>query len=578
MSTYTAYNSFTELSFRRCPVPLNTEMMTLRVAIEVALAVLAILVGFALPRLGDARFRQFERVAGRIARRPTLVLLMVGLAAPIARIAMLPWMPVPVPAIHDEFSFLLASDTFASGRLTNLTHPMWIHFETFHVDQKPTYMSMYPPAQGLILASGRVLFGHPWFGVCLSMGIMCGAVCWMLYGWLPPGWAMLGGFIVVTRLGISSTWMNSYYGGAAGAIGGALALGALPRLMRHPGPRSAALLATGLVILANSRPYEGTLIAVPVLIILIVWACGKAGPPVRTLFRRIIVPASVLLVLAATAMAYYNWRVFASPLTLPYQANRAAYAVAPVFLWQSPRPEPVYHHKVIRDFFLDTELVDFLKARTLVGFFDGLLRKLLYIIFLYWTPAALITMIMLRRVVHDRRVKPLLIIACVFSAGSLLNAFSAPHYFAPATALIYAVLLQAMRHFRNWKPGGEPVGLSLVRTIPAVCLLICVLLLSVVPYPPQPGLPRDRFQRMLEGMAGRQLVLVRYTADHDPNSTSNVEWVYNAADIDASRVVWARDMGEVQNRELIEYFKGRNVWLVQPDLNPIRLEAYSEGL
>jgi hypothetical protein len=53
------------------------------------------------------------------------------------------------------------------------------------------------------------------------------------------------------------------------------------------------------------------------------------------------------------------------------------------------------------------------------------------------------------------------------------------------------------------------------------------------------------------------------------------EWVYNEADIDGSKVVWAREMDSVQNRKLVEYFKDRHVWLVEvgrdgssPELKP----------
>ena len=325
--------------------------------IEAALALILVLMALVCPRLGANWFGSLERRFVALAERQRLSVLVVAAAALILRAAVLPVLPEPQPYVNDEFSFLLAADTFAHGRLANPPHPMWVHFETFHVIQQPSYASMYPPAQGLALAFGQVTTGHPFVGVCLSVALMCAALCWMLQGWLPPPWALLGGLLAVMHFGIFSYWADSYWGGAMAAIGGALVMGALPRIKKSPRIGDALLMGFGAAILANSRPYEGMVFCLPVGVALIAWVLRRPRPPLKLVAARVAAPMALVLGLATLATCYYFWRVTGSPFRMPYQVDRATYSVAPYFLWQSPRPEPVYHHQALHDFYTHNDWI-----------------------------------------------------------------------------------------------------------------------------------------------------------------------------------------------------------------------------
>jgi hypothetical protein len=193
------------------------------------------------------------------------------------RLALLPIYPIPKPAVADEFGYLLMADTLASGRLANPPHVLREHFETRHVLQQAHYASIYPPGQGLILAADQAIIVHPWYGVLASTGRMWSAVVWMLIGWMEAPWALLGGCMLFVRLGVFSNWMNSYMGGCVPAIGGAIALGALPRLMKTSRATFGAVLAAGLMVIISARPYEGLLFSAAVFAILLTWILRR-GP------------------------------------------------------------------------------------------------------------------------------------------------------------------------------------------------------------------------------------------------------------------------------------------------------------
>ena len=124
-------------------------------AIDCGLTAVAVAISFAWPRLGVGWFTRVEALFGRFARRKRLAVISVGFSALFLRLAILAVVPVPLPFVPDDFSFLLQADTFAHGRLSNPTPAMWTHFESIHVTMQPTYTSMYFPGQGLLLAAGQ---------------------------------------------------------------------------------------------------------------------------------------------------------------------------------------------------------------------------------------------------------------------------------------------------------------------------------------------------------------------------------------------------------------------------------------
>ena len=282
------------------------------------MTLLALAFALLWPRASAKWFGGLESRFRRIARRKRAAVLVVGLAAVAARLAVLPVLPAPQPTIADEYSFLLGAETFAAGRMTNATPPLWKHFDTLHALEKPTYMSMYPPAQALFLAAGIALARQPFLGVLLGIGLMCAAICWMLQGWFSPGWALAGGCIAVARFAVFNYWANSYWGGAVAALGGALVLGALPRIVKSERTTDALLMGAGLAILANSRPYEGLVLSLPVAAVMLswLWKKRKVGSLGRATVR-VVLPLSLLLIVTAAAMGFFFWRVTGSPFEMP---------------------------------------------------------------------------------------------------------------------------------------------------------------------------------------------------------------------------------------------------------------------
>ncbi len=526
--------------------------------------------------LASLELAPLERFGNRLAARKNLAVFLVGFSLFVIRGACVLVSGVPLPRYHDEFSYLLAADTFAHGRLTNPPHSMWMHFETYHVIWHPTYMSMYPPGQGLILALGKVL-GYPWIGQLLAASLMAAAICWMLQGWIPPHWALLGGVLVVARLGLLSYWTNGYWCACLPALGGALVLGALPRIKHHARWPDAVIMAVGLFILANTRPYEGFLLSLGVAIALFAWMFGKHRPPAQVSVARVVLPIVLTLAPLAAWTGYYYYRVTGSPFRMTYDLNRATYAMGRYFIWQSPWPQKTYTNATMRAYY-ERELKEATEGQTIRGFIRRARVKLYYFWLDFLVPPLPFVLIALPWAARDRRMRVPWMIGGIFVAGLAVETWFLPHYFAPATALLYLILMQCVRHLRWFRWRDQPVGMTIVRAVSVVYVgtVLLRIALAVAHIHPERewqhgDMDREFIVHRLDALPGEHIVLVRYAPDFDLDR----EWVYNRSDIDASKIVWARDLGPGKNQELLSYYPGRQFWSVKGDESPPRLEPYA---
>jgi hypothetical protein len=502
-----------------------------------------------------------ELLLGAIGSSQRLAVILSGALSLLASAAIW-WFGYPyAPHLHDEFSHLLQADTFAHGRLTNPTHPFWQHFESFHIIQQPTYASKFPPGQGLMLALGQVLFGRPIVGAWLSSALASAALCWMLFAFVSPRWAALGGLLAAVHPLLLS-WSRTYWGGALAACGGALVLGAAGRLRSAPRIRDGLLLGIGLALLANTRPFEGLVFSIAVLCALLAARFRQDRTGFLLFLGRCTLSAGVVLAPAGAAMGYYNWRVTGNALRLPYQVHQETYTIASPFLWQAPRPEPHYRHPALRDLHVLWELRSYEEERSLAGFGKACVPKLARLVHWYLPlPMYLIPLAVVPFLLKDRTLRTVLILLLVFVAGLLSETWLLPHYASPAMGLFLILTVQAWRRIRLWRWQGKEVGRLLLAVTVIVTFLMCIDYCRQMVNDRNEGWQQERARLLaqLQASPGRHLVIVRYLPDHSPHR----EWVYNEADIDNAKVVWARDMGKERNAELERYFSDRKEWMIE---------------
>ncbi len=155
------------------------------------------------------------------------------------------------------------------------------------------------------------------------------------------------------------------------------------------------------------------------------------------------------------------------------------------------------------------------------------------------------------------------------------------HYMAAVTCLFVLVSVVGLEQIWRWNPQAGQVLLFLCIAHFTFWYGMHVwdtedFSLAVRPYETWDALnhrnPERRIliNQQVAATPGRMLIFVRYWPQH----IFQEEWVYNAADIDQARVVWARDLGEPENEKLRHYYTDRSVWLLEADARPPKLTVY----
>ena len=127
-------------------------------------------------------------------------------------------------------------------------------------------------------------------------------------------------------------------------------------------------MGLGLIVLANTRTYEGFLVGVCAVLTLLTGFIRKRDLETSVLAEKIVLPLVLIFTAAGVWMGYYNFGVTGNIFRMPYQVHEAAYGVAPLFVWQEPSPMPDYRHAAIRKFHTQYELSIYQSKHSLMGF------------------------------------------------------------------------------------------------------------------------------------------------------------------------------------------------------------------
>jgi hypothetical protein len=294
---------------------------------------------------------------------------------------------------------------------------------------------------------------------------------------------------------------------------------------------------------------------------------------------KIAIPAVAVAGIAVVGLGVYFTHVTGSPFVTAYQISQKTYGWPMSLAWTPPPPIEHRHIELAR--YYHYEIGEHEKVDGPVDFVEYLTFRLQEYWRFFLGPALTIPLIMLGRVWKRRPFLFAGLAGCL--SAVLLEGAATPHNLAPAAAVIVAILVECCRHLQASR--FHTVRVRVLPLLPAVMALVLVLRIGAetarLPYTQklnfqswccrvEGNLNKARITTTLQQIPGNHLVFVK-TKTEEMNL---FQWIYNDADIDHSRIVWARDLGAERNRQLQAYFAARQVWLADPNVEPATCVRY----
>ena len=475
----------------------------------------------------------------------------------------------PLPIFHDEFSYLLGAETFASGRLTNPPLEPSASFEAFHVLQRPTYSSKYPPGNALLLALGMKLSGDPITSVWLGSALATVAIVWCSWVLIGEAGALIVGILATFGIGLSY-WSYSFWGGSLAAAGGSLLIAATHQCIIKKSSAYAAVAGVGAAILIITRPFEGLILSISLCAYFIFQMIrhSEYRPTLKETSKHafcVLLPIIAALVFSAI----HNHAVTGDSTKFPHVLYTESTIGLPMFFWQGFPPAPIYAAKNIEQFFMG-EMKSLQITLDQMGTVELARAKLKSsLVSLYWCFPGWILAI--AAIIFGWRQKNfslfVTLLIAVLTGMSLANGVGSAHYTAPYAAALWGIVAIGVLQIDRFKL-TKPIFRNGLKGL-ILAIIIATNIIDAIPRLARPwSNDQGRIEEMLAQRGGKHIVVVRYP----PNWSLHVDWVHNGANISESAVLWVRDLGEEQNQKLFEKFQDRKYWLLELDLSKLSLK------